>query len=167
MKKNTNFEHGFTLLELLIVCLLISISLAITIPSLRLPGLTDELGADGRKLISIVREVKEKAVADRQPYLLHFDTMAKRIWFEKVNGKKSENDNSPGLVLADSVNLEDVLTLPAKKSDSSEITLWINEQGYSKQAVIQLSDDNGEYLSLEIAPFVSEIKLHETLFVLN
>ncbi len=176
MRKYKDFEQAFTLLELLIVCLLISISLAVTIPSLKLPGLTDALGSDARKIISIVREVKSKAIADQQPYLLHFDTVGNTIWFEKEKAdqeQKKQNEETPGdekgaiLTLSETVRIEDLLTLPEKKSDSSEVILWVSEQGYTKQTVIQLSNDDGEYLSIELAPFVTEIKLHETLFTLN
>ena len=89
---NKKSEQAFTLLELLIVCLLISISLAVAIPSLRLPGLTDDLASDARKIISIVREVKSQAVANQQSYLLHFDTVANTIWFEEEKPGDAERN---------------------------------------------------------------------------
>ncbi len=175
MKINTGNEQAFTLLELLIVCFLIAISLALTIPSLQLSGLTNDLGSDARKIISLVREVKAKAIAKQTPYLLHFDISENEIWYEeeKTGTSKEKEEDSPenskkkGITLTEPVRLEGVLTKPENVSESSDISLWVSERGYTKQAVIQLSNAQGEYLSLEIAPFISEIKLHETLFTLN
>ena len=59
-------EAAFTLVELLVVCLLISLTLAVSVPALRDTLLTDQLKATSRKIIGAIRERREEAVRDQQ-----------------------------------------------------------------------------------------------------
>ena len=47
-------QQGFTLLELIIVCLLITVSLAFSVPNLRQALVIDQLAANSRKIMALI-----------------------------------------------------------------------------------------------------------------
>ena len=79
-------ERGFTLLELIVVCALAAIFLTLTIPTLRNTLLNDELDSATRKITGTVKELRNLAVREHAPYLLHFELGEGRIWYEADDG---------------------------------------------------------------------------------
>ena len=67
-------------LELLIVCLLISISLALAIPNLRRSMVTDELASGSRKIISLIKSSRARAVTSHKAFLICYDAAEGRLW---------------------------------------------------------------------------------------
>ncbi len=147
---------GFTLLELIVVCALIGIMLSLSIPSLRTTFFSDPLKTTARKLIGLVNGVRELAVRQQQPYLLHINQMEKRVWYEredkKVN-KENEKRQKQEFRFPETVTLSGVWT---GKDDSSQeqTTIWITKQGYMKQTLIQIEDDAGNNLKVQFFPFL-------------
>ena len=153
---------GFTLLELIVVCALIGIMLSLSIPSLRTTFFSDPLKTTARKLIGLVNGVRELAVRQQQPYLLHINQMEKRVWYERED-KKDKIDKKDNMVdekrhkqelrFPESVILSRVWT---GKDDSSQdqTTIWITKQGYMKQTLIQIEDDAGNNLKVQFFPFL-------------
>lgn len=164
-------RQGFTLLELVIVCLLITISLAFSIPSFRQALVVDQLAASSRQVIALIREVRLLAAEEQQPYLIHFNLDRKKIWYQpdipKPETEKEPTDSQPGLQLPASVRLQDIQTGTAEKKQVGEVTLWINRQGYMDQTILHLADDQDNIISLVISPFLSTIKAHDTYISLE
>lgn len=159
-------QQGFTLLELIIVCLLISVSLAFSVPNLRQALVIDQLAASSRKIIALIREVRALATQEQRPYLIHFDLDRKRIWYQQdlANSKEEEEQVSPppGIQVPLSVRLQDIQTGTADKKTSGKVTLWINKQGYMDQTILHLADDQDNIISLVLSPFFSTIKAYDT-----
>ncbi|MDD3815614.1 MAG: prepilin-type N-terminal cleavage/methylation domain-containing protein [Desulfocapsaceae bacterium] len=164
-------QQGFTLLELIIVCLLITASLAFSIPNLRQALVIDQLAASSRKIIAMIREVRTLAAQEQQPYLIHFDLDRKKIWYQQDLPKSSEGEEQvqphPGIQMPPSVRLQDIQTGTADKKTSGEITLWINKQGYMDQTILHLADDQDNIISLVLSPFFSNIKAYDTYISLE
>ncbi|MEK6201736.1 MAG: prepilin-type N-terminal cleavage/methylation domain-containing protein [Desulfobulbaceae bacterium] len=159
-------QQGFTLLELLIVCLLITVSLAFSVPNLRQAMVIDQLAASSRKVIALVKEVRTLAAQEQQPYLIHFDLNGKKIWYQQdIHGLKEENEHEnhhPGIQLPPSVYLQDIQTGTAEKKTSGEVALWITKQGYMEQTILHLADDQDNIISLVLSPFLSTIKVYDS-----
>ena len=64
-------DHGFSLFELLVVCALIGIMVALSVPSLREALFSDPLKTTARKTMGLVNGVRELALRTQQPYFLH------------------------------------------------------------------------------------------------
>ncbi|MBU0663648.1 MAG: prepilin-type N-terminal cleavage/methylation domain-containing protein [Proteobacteria bacterium] len=159
-------QQGFTLLELIIVCLLIAVSLAFSVPTLRQAMVIDQLAASSRKIIALIREVRVLAAQEQRPYLINFDLDRKKIWYQQdfpeSKEEKEQTSPHPTIELPPSVRLQDILSGTADKKTSGEVTLWINKQGYMDQTVLHLADDQDNIISLVISPFFSTIKAYDS-----
>ncbi len=157
-------RSGFTLLELIIVCVLIGMLLVVSVPTMRNSLMDDPIRLAGRKLIGYVSGVREKAVREQQPYLLYFDLDENRLWSlpesDEKNGIKEAPDTGI-LQMPEDVNLRDLWSKSAGTTSRGIPELWISRQGYLDQSVIHLEDDDGEALSLLILPYIPAIEVHE------
>jgi len=164
-------QQGFTLLELIIVCLLIAVSLAFSVPNLRQALVIDQLAANSRKIIALIREVRALAAQEQQPYLIYFDLDRKKIWYQQDLPKSKEGEEQvqphPGIHIPSSVRLQDIQTGTADKKTSGEVTLWINKQGHMDQTILHLADDQDNIISLVLSPFFTTIKAYDTYISLE
>jgi prepilin-type N-terminal cleavage/methylation domain-containing protein len=164
-------RQGFTLLELIIVCLLITISLAFSVPALRQTLVVDQLAASSRKVIALIREVRMLATQEQQPYLIHFDLDKKKIWYRADVATPTEEqqrpDSQPGIQFPPSVYFKDIQSGTTEKKLSGELALWINRQGYMEQTILHLADDQDNIISLVISPFLSTIKANDSYISLD
>lgn len=160
---------GFTLLELIVVCALIGIMLSFSVPSLRLALFTDPLKSTARNLIGLTDGMRQLAIRQQQPYLLHIDESAKRIWFEReVKGDADEKPETE----APADHKENQLRLPETVSITGvwvgqnervaeQTALWISKQGYMERTRIGLEDDGGNRLAVQFYPFLDTATVAE------
>ena len=142
-------DEGFTLIEITVVMTLISIMLAMAVPSMRETLLTDQLSSTARRLIGTVRGLRNQAVSEQQPYLLHFDRAEKKIWF--APDKPSDDDE-------DDTILQGEVILPEGQKDDELITLWISKQGYMDETLIHLTDGD-KTIGIFFSSFLATIKI--------
>ena len=164
--KHIQETKGFTLLELIVVCVLIGIMLTISIPSLRSAFFTNPLKSTARQVVGVINEVRQKAVRNQEPYNLHISQLENRIWYEKAEEKKEEEDaiedvsdslKKRELQLPDTVTLSRVWLHSSGVLSENKTTLWISKKGYMEQAAIQLSDEFNNSLSVQLNPFTDPI----------
>jgi len=77
-----NTTKGYTLIELAVVVVLIGLMLAISIPRFQYAVLTDGLKTTTRRIIGLVKGLRNEAIREQKVYLLHFDIGSNRIWSE-------------------------------------------------------------------------------------
>ncbi len=151
-------EGGFTLLELLVVCTLITIMMAVSVPALRNSIFTDELKASTRKIIGIVKGVRERAIREQVPMLLKFDVEEGKI--SCGDGTKDEDDSTLSeLDLPSSVEIVNVLTSSNTQAELSVISLWVSKRGYMDHTIIQLRDNTDSKVSIIFSPFLGSIEV--------
>jgi prepilin-type N-terminal cleavage/methylation domain-containing protein len=164
-------QQGFTLLELIIVCLLITVSLAFSVPNLRQALVVDQLAANSRKVIALIKEVRNLAAQKQQPYLISFDLDGKKIWYQQDVPASMEEKNPgtphPSIQFPSSVRIQDLQIGTAEKKTSGEVALWVNRQGYMEQTILHLADDQDNIISLVLSPFFSTIKAYDTYISLE
>jgi len=167
-------QRGFTLLELLIVCLLITISLAVSIPTLRSSLLTDQLAAGSRKVISLLTSARGRAARDGVPQLISFDLSERKIWYEAVPDRESldgeentEEMEGTGpvrsqILLPEGIRIEEISQAGGGDDyDPLKDGLWVSKQGYMDKTFIRLSDEDNETLYLLIMPFFFDIAVKD------
>ncbi len=173
-------QRGFTLLELLIVCLLITISLALSMPTLRSSLITDQLGAGSRKVISFITSARSRAARDGVPQLISFDLSERTIWYEAVPEReslggegKTEDVDEIGetgrlrsqVQLPEGIRIEEIAQAGGgDEYDPIKDGLWISKQGYMDKTFIRLSDEDNDTLYLLIMPFFFDIAVKEEFF---
>lgn len=80
-------KRGFTLLELIVVIFVISIVLAIILPSF--PGLWEnEFKTEVKEIASILRYLYDSAVAGKKTFSIKFNFNENSIYFESPDGKR-------------------------------------------------------------------------------
>lgn len=159
---NSSIQQGFTLLELLIVCFLISISLGLSVPAIRNSLLTDQLAAGSRKIISLIKSARSKAVMNQQPYLIYLDPAEQKLWYQTVSGgdDSSTTTEHPSITLPSGIRVLDIKQASGgSKQNPASDGLWISKQGYMDQTAIQLSDGSNRSVSLLISPFLHTIQV--------
>lgn len=161
-------SQGFTLLELLIVCCLISLFLVVSVPAVHNGLLNNSLKSDCRKLIGLVRGVRELAIREYQPYLLKVDFSEGKVWYKKdsleTNDKTIEESFSePKLILSSDVEFEDIWSKSVGTINKGVVEMWISNQGYMEKHVIHIRSGE-EKLSLVLRTFSPEVDLHEGYF---
>ena len=156
-------DQGFTLLELLIVSLLISISLAMSVPSLRTSIVSDQLAAGSRKVISLITSSRSKAIRDHEAQLIFFDSSEQKIWYQKAE-KTDENTeeitaNHHFVTLPSGIRIDEIKQANGgSEQDPMKDGLWVSKQGYMDKTIIRLTDNNNKSISLQISPFLLNIK---------
>lgn len=156
-------EAGFTLIEILVVCFIISITLIVSIPTLRDTLLSDPLKTTTRKIIGTVRSLREDAIREQQAYVLSFDLGNKRIRYQKGGGqdgdqKEAAVEDKKGVELPSDVRIMDVWTKSNGKQSQGTITLWISPQGYMDETVLHVTDESNT-ISILFSPFLGSIKV--------
>jgi len=155
-------ERGFTLLELIIVLVLISLLMVVSVPALRNTLLSDPLRSAGRSIIGYVGGVREKAVSERQAYLLYVDLDRNRLWNvpEKDAGTGEVEAPDKGVLqMAEDVEVRDIWSKSAGTISRGVAEIWVSRQGYLDQTVIHLENGDGEALSLRLLSFLPEIEV--------
>ncbi len=163
LQKDCNSEAGFTLMELIIVCVLVSLVLTISIPTLRNSLYTNELNSTARKIVGTVKELRNLAVRKQKSYLLHFDIDANRIWYELDDEEKDTLEEKPetGIEFPDGVTLKDVQSHSQGKKGLGSLTIWVSKRGYMDQTVVHLSDEDDKDLTLFFSPFSGSAKVYD------
>ncbi len=163
-----NSEAGFTLMELIIVCVIISLVLTISIPTLRNSLYTNELTSTARKIIGTVKELRTLAVREHKPYLLHFDIDKNYIWYEPDDGLDFDDgldifdEEAPtGLQFPSDIRIEDVHAHSQGKISLGSVVLWVSKRGYMDQTAVHLSDSDDARLTLFFSPFSGSAKVYD------
>ncbi|MEE4242838.1 MAG: hypothetical protein V2I36_15325 [Desulfopila sp.] len=161
-RKNHPDTAGFTLMELIVVCILLSAFLTLAVPALRNTLYVDELGTSARKIVGAVQELRHLAVREHKAYLLHFDLDANRIWHEP-DGTLDPFAEEPknGLTLPDGISFRSVVSHSESVGSSGKKTLWISQRGYMDQTFVHLSDSSGNTLTLLFSPFSGSARVYD------
>jgi general secretion pathway protein H len=154
--------RGFTLIELIMVLILLSLMFGLTVPKFRQTLLSDSLDATSLRIIGLVEDLREKAISDQVSYILNFDIRRKRVWAHAATATEEEQENARDRAyrLPADVIIEDIWSWSGSKN-YDEARLYFSKKGYIEQSMIHLQSEDGRQISLELTPFLGSIKIHE------
>jgi prepilin-type N-terminal cleavage/methylation domain-containing protein len=159
MRMNLLNNRGFTLIELIVVTALIAIMLAVAIPRLERGLFSDNGDKTARWIIATVRQLKEKAIADQQTYLLNVSPDTRQLWISTEG--KSEVDataaHENAYHLPKGMSIEEVAFSENEHYSSGVISIRFYAAGYSDKAVIRMRTSDGDRLSFFIEPFLPQV----------
>jgi prepilin-type N-terminal cleavage/methylation domain-containing protein len=185
IKHNNHHQRkktGFTLIELMVVMLLISIMLAVAIPRFEGGFLQDPIKHFSRKLISAVRSARSAAVQTQTQQTLVIDLNTQQLnvishamadeTVESDMGKSDTGEGesasyAPAPVPNKTYKLPDSLGLVAVEFFNSDpITTGTAEihfypAGYSDHAFIRLESSSGDRYTFVVQPLLPKVKLFE------
>ena len=163
---------GFTMIELIVVLVIISIMLVFAVPKLSYQMFRDDMETTLNWIVFNVSKYKIQARNEGTQYLMCLSSDTNLIEI-KENSKKNLEDNSADnlaegnviarLQLPESISIDDVeFNRPGKDKDlTNDSCILFYKKGYSDQAVIHISDDSGNFFSCMIQPFLQKTKIYE------
>lgn len=160
----TNDTKGYTLIELAIVIVLIGMMLAVSIPRFRYSLLTDNLKSVTRRLIGVVKEIRNDAVREQKPYFLYFDLDANKVWVESQGMGQEERKmiRERAYTLPQDTRIMDIWRKDGGKQAHGQVAIRFTKKGYVQHTAIHLGAEDGRKFSLILSPFLGTIKSHDT-----
>lgn len=156
-------KKGFTLIELIVVVVLIGIMLTLTIPRFRYSLTTNDLNYTTRRLIGLVKGLRDRAVRENKDYSFHIDFNANRFWagFEAMTQEEQALADEKAFVAPTSVRILDVWSKSRGKQAMDSAVVRFSRKGYVEQTMIHLEAADGSQASLLLTPFLGRIKAYD------
>lgn len=154
---------GFTLIELVVVITLLSLMLVFAIPQFENVSLFRKDNKISRWIMLKVGGLKDRALKERQVYVLHIATDTGEMWVsgEGMDEEALEKARSSAHSLPPGYRFSDVALPDQGKIAVGRVDIRFYPKGYSDKAMIHLEDDDGRYFSFLIEPFLSRVKRYE------
>ena len=156
--------HGFTLLELLVVSILISIMLGLTIPRVQGMLFNDPLKRSARLLSKAVVEAKRLALGSDHGTVMLIDISSGRLAIRSQKGEPSRlatgGSDPVRLELADSVSIASVWSLSKGSSRSGTVPVWVNRRGLIEPLIVELRSAD-RIMTLSASPFLADVEIFD------
>jgi prepilin-type N-terminal cleavage/methylation domain-containing protein len=155
--------RGFTLIELMVVMLLISIVLAVAIPKFGSGPLQDPTKKLSRWMINTVRQLRSAAIQKQTVQSLVIDLNNQRIWISDAGmGEEALSAaEDQAMTIDNSIQIRNVQYPDREQLTYGTAEIRFYPQGFSDQALIQLETDDAERLTFMIEPLLPKIKIVE------
>lgn len=183
MSKRIHSREAFTLLELMVVLVLVSIMMAVSVPRFRNAIVSDPLKRSARQIIGTIKEARQRAAQSPRGcgLVIKIDDGEFGIF---CPDPRSENDaeNEAGadirtdadefdgadeggatvhlLNIPESSRIKSIWNSESTRFTTGEVILWINADGQMEPSVINISD-GGDEIGLTVYPFISDIRVDE------
>jgi prepilin-type N-terminal cleavage/methylation domain-containing protein len=155
-------NHGFTLIELMLVVALIGLFLVVAVPATRDALTSDPLKKASRQLIGLERKLRTDAVRDQIDYILNLDLSKASFWVttpdmtpEKIDDIKKNQQHLP-----EGVAIADVVTESNKKQSAAVVVLKFSKKNACPPAVIHLACEE-RAMTLVINPFLGVTDVYD------
>jgi prepilin-type N-terminal cleavage/methylation domain-containing protein len=164
MKRVTRSGPGFTLLELMVVMLLVSIVLAISIPKFGGGAFQDPVKKLSRWMINTVRTLRSTAIQQQKTQSLVIDLSNRRMWIvnEAMDEKTAQDAASnSALTVPDVVQRMDVQFPQQERISTGTAEVRFYPTGYSDQVLIHLETDDDEKITYMVEPLLPKVKIFD------
>ncbi|MCW5201537.1 prepilin-type N-terminal cleavage/methylation domain-containing protein [Desulfobulbus sp. US4] len=166
MRIRTNKE-GFTLIELTIVMVLISLTTSFALPKIQANLYTNELSATAQRFVGLVTQAGQEARTKHVAFALRFDDEANTFLALPVTaGPETKEEESDKAYLR--AKLDDSVTLTGIEIQGDETSTGTDDtgilfttKGYVRKAAIHFKGDNGDQVSVILSPFLGVARILE------
>jgi general secretion pathway protein H len=140
-------NKGFSLIELMVVLILISLSIALVTPSLSRLSRTIELKGAAKKVSTILRYCRSEAVNKRKVYQTLFDSNSREVRVqsmtlkEEKDEKKEEKVTQKTYALPEGIRMKEVDN-PSSQSPSDSPSIEFYPNGGSSGGTILLDSED-------------------------
>ena len=156
---------GFTLIELMVVMVLITVVTAFALPSLRSALFTDQLKATARRLVGLISEAGQQAVGRPFPTVLHVDFENNLVWLSSA-GKTVDREGADTVrqqvKIPEDVRIADVQSAHGGKVGQGTAPISFSSKGYVDRTFIRLRSDDGRDMTLMLSPFLAVIRVRDS-----
>ena len=155
--------QGFTLIELMVVMLLITIVLAVVIPRFDAAPFQDPGKKFSRWMINAVRHLRATALQKQQTQALVVDLSNQRMWM--INDDMSEEQQAAAaekaFALDGSIRIVDAQYRNQESVNTGILEIRFYPAGYSDQVLLHIENEDAERTSSLIEPLLPQLKIVE------
>ncbi len=154
---------GYTLIELTVVVVIIGLMMTLTIPRFQTAIVTDDLKATTRKMVGMIKNLREDAIREQKVYFLHFDLESNRVWIDSTAMTEEERARAVETAspLPEGVRILDIWFSSKGKKMTGQTTIRFNRKGYVQPSVIHLGSEDGREFTIELSPFLGTVKVYD------
>lgn len=156
-------HSGFTLLEMLVVIVILSLVVAIVLPLMPASD-ASHLRDSARRLSTVIRYLGDRSVTTKSPYRMQLDLTENTLTVKKiVNGEEAapEDPFFSRKFLADGVSVEDIETPRLGKTSEGVINIDFGVAGLGEFTIIHLKGANGDHFTVIAYPYGGRVKVQE------
>ncbi len=152
MRKSERTD-GFSLLEVVIVVLIMSLALAVSYPLMSRGSTSLRLRASGRDLLNLMRYAREKAITEQTAMIMLADRSASKFTLTDVAGQGAH-----ALVLPKDVRIQR-LSLEGQEVTDGPLLIHFLSNGSCEPAEVLLVADNGSVLRVFTDPITGGARI--------
>ncbi|MCI0419745.1 MAG: prepilin-type N-terminal cleavage/methylation domain-containing protein [Acidobacteria bacterium] len=159
--RTSNFEPhpGFTLLEMLVVLVLLSVLAALAFPAVNRGLATQRLRSDSREIAAVIRWARIKAVREQQIYQVGFEVKA-----NQVDICSADSSYQKVVALSPGISLERAVRLNQRQEQMSDETAYyfFSPNGVSESFEVILRNERGRRYRIVSDGFSRYPRIEET-----
>jgi general secretion pathway protein H len=164
LKADHHTDRGFTLIELMVIIVILSVVALLVFPKMSNNGNAD-LRSSARSVAAALRYLEDKAVSTKTAYRMSIDMNDSSI---RVSRILSDGDEQPdddvffsGKLLADDITVADVITSRLGKVSVGEVQLDFTPMGLRELATIHLRSKSDRFYTVTAYPRNNRVKVFE------
>jgi len=142
-------NDGFTLIELIIVVILVGLLAALGAPAIGNSLSSLRLNTSARRLAAVLRNIRSKAIADKQNYQIAFNPEGKSYTYPTESGNKS-------VALGRGVKIKEVSQADEVQE---ELTLFFYPKGNSNGGEIILENEREQAFRIVVEAISGRVKI--------
>ena len=155
---------GFTLIEMVVVIVILSIIALLVFP--RLPSVGDgDLRSSARSIAATIRYIEDLAITSRSSYRMRFNLDDATLVIKKIGSDGSEQTADDLLlsrkILAEEIRIADVTSSRLGKISIGEVNLDFGPQGLREFVSIHLLSPKGHYYTVQAYPRSGKVKVFD------
>ena len=165
MNDFTRCEVGFTLMELVVVMVILTLTALLVFPKLSKTG-EGELRSSARALAATVRYLEDRAVSTKTAYRMRINLDETAVEVTKLLPDGEEQPAGDVLLskklLAEGITISDVITSRLGKVTYGEVLLDFGPLGLGEPATIHLRSQDGRFYTVQAYPRGGRVKVFDS-----
>jgi prepilin-type N-terminal cleavage/methylation domain-containing protein len=162
-------DHGFTLIEIVVVLALVTLLLTVAVPRLAENAFIDPKRKTSLWITKKIHSLKAQSISQARDHTLHIDLTTGQMWTTHAGQPEEEATaaRQAGHTLPEGALIEGVEFPRIGLQTSGQADVQFFKTGYSQKALILIGFDDGSRRSFLIEPFLPKVKLYEEPFSIN
>ncbi len=160
----SHFDGGFTLIELVVVIVILTVVALLVYPKLPSSGEGD-LRSSARSLAATIRYLEDLAVTGKSPYRMRFNLGDSTVEVRKIGSDGTEETAGDVFLrrelLAGETRIADVVTSRLGKTSVGELSLDFGPDGLQEFVSVHLQSPKGLYYTVQAYPRSGRVKVFE------
>lgn len=153
-------QHGFTLIEIAVVIVILAMTAMIVIPLLPATDAA-ELKDSARRLATVIRYLGERSVTTKSPYRIRLDLGESKVTITRIVNGEETDPGDPYFsrnILAEGVSIEDIEIPRLGKLGEGVVNLDFGYSGLGDFIVIHLKGSNGKQFTVMALPYGGRVE---------